>query len=274
MLCCVFHYNKGSRNDIVACFLKGKFLKTMMELVSQSDFNLRHLSERQLIFDISGVINHMFGDTYNTDIVRELASIFTNDRRSSKILTVLKDIIVSSSVNKKSGLVENINEVLRGVTMSYEGEMLQQAPVFVVLELMGNFANNSEVYPFTEYFRRQKSSRSSIDFLPMLVNAAMSQILDKRGSEYYLNITFAKYPLIAQLIKTVQTLMYGPCEENQVFLMETKFPILLLEVMKTDSHPSETAERENSGKDESVIIGCVEGVLKKASPQLATYFSL
>lgn len=118
-----------------------------------------------------------------------------------------------------------------------------------MLESISNFANNSETYPFTEFFRRQKSSRSSIDFLPLLVNAAISQILDKQGSEYLLNITFGKYQLIVELIKTVQTLMYGPCEENQVFLMETKFPILLLEVMKTDSHPPQTAEKSILSKD-------------------------
>jgi hypothetical protein len=140
----------------------------------------------------------------------------------------MKDIIVASSVNKKSGLIENINDVMRAIKMSYEGEFLEQPSVFVVLGFISNLANNSDVYPFTEYFRRQRSSRSSIDFLPLLVNAAMSQILEKKGTELSLNITFAKYPLITELIKTVQTLMYGPCEENQLFLMETKFPTILL----------------------------------------------
>jgi hypothetical protein len=47
---------------------------------------------------------------------------------------------------------------------------------------MKNLANNSEIYPFTVYLRRQKASRINIDFLPLLVNAAMSQILDKKGN--------------------------------------------------------------------------------------------
>lgn len=121
MITLVLHYNRNNRTDILNCILKNGLIRNMMDIVTQADFNLKHVSERQLTFDATRVINMLFGDSYNSEIIKELGGTFANDRRSSKLLTVMKDVIVASSVNKKSNLVDTINEALKHMTMSYEG---------------------------------------------------------------------------------------------------------------------------------------------------------
>jgi hypothetical protein len=53
--------------------------------------------------------------------------------------------------------------------------------------------------------------------------------------------------------------------------METKFPTLLLEVMKTDSHPITEAKKVSA---EAIILNTVIGILNNASPQLAKFLKI
>lgn len=58
--------------------------------------------------------------------------------------------------------------------------------------------------------------------------------------------------------------MYGPYEENQNFLIETKFPSIVLNLLKVDSCPRVSSKSVSSV--ESHFIRIIESKLKSVNP--------